>query len=124
MSEFKVGDIVRIVKRFELGPDVVDHVGFIDELGHRCATVQLLCLDGSPSGLGSIPLDCLELETSERWTRAKARHDEVSAARSRAHNARLQRWHQHVAKVAERYCVSVDTATAIRNELDAFEQEP
>jgi hypothetical protein len=73
MIEFKSGDLVKIYRQppnhwVKLAGDV----GVIDEiLDNGYCVIQTINDWGSSVGFGSVPADCLEHETSEKWKRAK-----------------------------------------------------
>lgn len=70
-TNMKINDIVRIASQ----PDnqtcsLVNTVGFIEELDEKTAIIQALNVDGTSSGGGSVPINCLKKEEGEEWKQA------------------------------------------------------
>lgn len=67
----KENDIVRIITQPpNQMVDLVDEVGFIEEINNGTAVIQALNIDGSLSGCGAIPLECLAVESDSKWQEA------------------------------------------------------
>ncbi len=94
-----VGDIVRVVKqRPHAGGvlvDVLGEVGFIHEFfdlkGAAWAGIVTFRINGSTSGGGGIPLDCLAPESAPEWFAAKAKHDAEHEKYMQERRAELER---------------------------------
>jgi len=125
------GDVVRVVKpRPVTGGvfiDILGDVGWIEEVmdvdGVPWAQIQTLHLDGSPSGCGGIPLDCLALETAPQWREAKDKRDARFERDRQEGLERAKRWHDRVARVAARHDVTPDVAAAIHADLSGEDYE-
>lgn len=79
--DFKVGDLVCIFKQPSTQiAGVEGQIGYIDEVQRDpFFYVCTIREDGRSLGAGSIPRDCLRIETSPKWVRAKALREEEQA---------------------------------------------
>ena len=102
-------------------PRIVGEVGYIDELNETHAGFNGLKIDGSISGCGGVKLDCLELETSPHWKKAKELRD-AEAERSFAEGmARTERYHARMAELSAKYGISVENVKALYSDIEALD---
>jgi len=118
MPEFSVGDIVRVTRQpVGLLPRIVGEVGYIEGMTDTYASFNGLKLDGSISGCGSIPLDCLEPETSTQWKLAKETRYANQARDLSKGLERGERIRSGIAEVAAKHGLSVGTVEVIYQEV-------
>ncbi len=115
---FSVGDIVRVARQPNgLVSKIVGEVGFIEETNDTHAQFNGLKLDGSFSGCGAVPFDCLELETGAQWKQAKVTRDTNSARTLAEGLGRGARINAGIAVVAAKHGLSVDVVETIYQEM-------
>ena len=118
MPSFAIGDIVRVVRQpDDMLPHIVGEVGYIDQMNDTHAGFNGLKLDGSMSGCGGVKLDCLELETSPHWRKAKEIRDENSARTLAEGLARGSRRDARMAELSSTYGISVEDIKALQSDL-------
>ncbi|MCK9567426.1 hypothetical protein M0R72_00585 [Candidatus Pacearchaeota archaeon] len=119
--KFSAGDLVKVVKQ---PPNqhvhLVGEVGFIDEIVEGdvpYAQIQTLHLDSFLGGCGAVPIDCLEPERGQCWIDAKRKHDEHIADVRAKGEAFSKHVNDGIAKIAEKYGLSVEMVEAISSEV-------
>jgi hypothetical protein len=117
MTTFSVGDIARIVSQpDDISKKIVGELGYISELSSTHALFTALKMDGSFSGYKIVNINCLELETSPHWGRAREIRDKIL---KRMQDEDMEN-EARMIEVSEKYGISVDRAKAINqfiNEL-------
>lgn len=123
---FSVGDLVRVSRQPEgMIVHIEGKVGYIDEL-HQNGTHALftaLKVDGTLSGSGTIPLDCLELEGAAHWKVAKGIHDADLEKRIRESVARSERYAAGIAEIAATHGISAQKVEEISQSVIGLNRE-
>ncbi len=119
---FAVGDIVRIVKQpASQIAHIVGEVGWISEILEGWANFEGLTMEGTRSGCGSMPLDCLALEPEPLWHAAKAKFDKYMEQLVAEGHERYRRRMEHVGEIARRHGMTVAAVLAVERDLQAFD---
>lgn len=121
MSAFTLGDIVRVARQPEdMGVHIVGEVGYIDSLTPTHAGFNGLKLDGSPSGYGSVQLNCLEHEDSAQWKVAKGLRDAAFEKAVAESLARSERYAARMVELSAKYGISVENAKSLNSDIKAL----
>lgn len=126
MPAFSVGDLVRVARQpNEMNVHIEGQVGYIDELDPNGthARINALKVDGTLSGSGTVPLDCLELEGAAHWKVAKGIHDADLERRSLEHAARAKRYAAGIAEIAYDYGISTHEVEGISQAVIKLNRE-
>ena len=91
--------------------------GFVDNLREAYASIQCVNLDGTISGWGEVPLDCLEMEEGQEWIEAVGKAiDKWPVHLERVHQRNL-RWKSFLEDMAKEYGMSPGTVEALHHKL-------
>jgi hypothetical protein len=124
MPEFSLGDLVRVVRQpKDMKIQVVEKVGFINQLTPTQANVTGLKLDGSHAWYGTIQFDYLEYEISPQWIEAKRLRDEVLEKAWVESVARTERYNARMFELSVRYGISVEQVKALFSELNYLNRQ-
>jgi hypothetical protein len=119
---FNAQDIVRIVKQ---PPNehvsLVGQVGFIDEISEHWCSLHAVNLDGSSSGLGTIPLDCLQAEPDPKWREACDRYRAYIDKLGAGMREYAKRHDALVHELAVKHGISTSAVLAIHDALSSLE---
>jgi len=115
------GDLVRIVVQPEShdrrGVSVVGEVGFLERVDGPWAYFVGIHPDGRRSGSGTLPIRCLERESTPSWVRAKELHDERQAKSREASDAH-QVWHaEKMAELSAKHGLSVEKLDEVYSDV-------
>ncbi len=72
----KINDVIKVaIQPRNQSTSLSGERGYIEEISGDFATIQTLSVTGRGTGCGTVPLNCLELETSQIWRDAKTLYD-------------------------------------------------
>jgi hypothetical protein len=126
MSEIKIGDMVKIVKQpKDVLQQIVGEVGFVIDIKTTekygvMVSVEAIHKDGSGSGAGAVPYDCVELETSDEWANAKKLREEYMAKMMAESNAFREKWDGAVVELSKQFKIdpaSVEKIYKVLNDM-------
>jgi hypothetical protein len=118
-KNFKVGDVVRVVRM--MPDDYLDLVGtrgFVTEVGEERAAITAIKEDGSVGGAGSLYLQCLELEDQPKWLRAVELFHAAQAKRLREYEEAHVRSQERLREIGLKYNVAPEVAWEIHLDVD------
>ena len=119
----KVDDVVKIVRQpSNQHIQLVGTIAFIQEIDKDRVSVIALRSSGETMGMGTVPLDCVELETDPKWLAAKKAYDRRMGALFAEYEERTNCYNKVVQAVAKKYKVSKKTAKKIHDTLSNWEE--
>jgi shikimate kinase len=118
--DLKEGDLVRIVKQPPyVVVQVIGEVGILSEIKENYSIFDAIRRNGSVGGGGAVPLDCLVLEQSAEWLRAKDIYLANQAKILKEAEDRTARYKALLKETAEKYGVTQEAAIAIHSALSS-----
>lgn len=116
-----IGDVCRvIIQPKNLLPKIVGEVGFISEIKDDYALFDALKLDGSTSGAGAVPLNCLQKVNDVEWLNAKAIRDEKFDKLFKEGMKRTRHYQVLLKEVAAKHSITTKQVEEIYQELITF----
>jgi len=113
----KVGDLVRVHKQpSNFIHFVKDKVGIVTEINDYI-DIRCLNLDGNIASCGSIPEDCLIIETRPEWIEAKLKHEEIMAKYEREVLANTIAYDNLINGLSKQFKIKRDTIIKIHAAL-------
>ena len=117
----KVGDIVRVWKQpRDLPAQIIGNVGFIEEMVVDRARLQCFRRDGSISGGGCIPIECLALEESPKWLEGKRLFDDRMRKSQNASERFSERLYAKEVELANRFGITSKDVNVIHSEIQSM----
>jgi hypothetical protein len=119
----EIGTLIRVARQPENFPQtIVGEVGFVDNLREAHASIQCVNLDGTISGWGDVPINCLEMEGGREWIEAVGKMiNSWPVYLERVHQRNL-RWKTFLEETAKEYGMSPGTVEALYHKLSFFQE--
>jgi hypothetical protein len=114
----EVNDVVRVTTQ----PTnqicrLVGTVGFVEEIQGNYISLYALNLDGSTSGCGSLPADCVTIIQEPEWIAAKEKYDQAFKKRQEEFEKQTKRFRKGLKKIAAKYGITPKVAKKIHSEI-------